>query len=74
MKTTIAFYLGEIREEDKYLQTYKFKDGYAVEEKGVSFNPTEEFIKKQKKRFDDDKTLFRIDIEEPDQKTITITR
>jgi hypothetical protein len=72
MKTTVAFYSGSIRDEHKYLQTYKFSDGYAVEEKGVSF---EDNLKElQRKRFESDPTLLRIDIHEPGMAPETLLR
>lgn len=74
MKTTIAFHIGSIQEHHKNLQTYLFKDGYAVEEKGVSFNDIEAVKKSQFNRFTSDSTLLRIDIVNPGSSTITILK
>lgn len=74
MKTTVAFYSGAVKEDHKYLQTSIFRDGYVVEEKGVSFDESGKFIKSQRARFTDDPALLRIDIMEPGQTPVTILR
>lgn len=63
MYTTVAFYSGDIKESHKDLQTYKFQDGYAVEENGLYINVTSsEVYSKQRERFANDASLLRIDV------------
>jgi hypothetical protein len=63
MYTTVGYYSGEIKEEHKYLQFTKFKDGYVVEEKGLYINVSlDEACRKQHERFAKDPTLLRIDV------------
>lgn len=81
MKTTVAFFYGDVREEHKNLQTYKVtfstlgmyqSHGYAVEEKGLSF--AENFAELQRRRFDEDEGLMRIDIHEPGVNPVILLR
>lgn len=74
MKTTVAFYLGPIQEEHKHLQTYLFKDGYSVEEKGVIFLNIETAARLQSLRFKTEPNLLRIDIHEPGVKTLSLIK
>lgn len=73
MYTTVAYRSGAVKEDDKYLQCTILKDGYIVEEKGVSFN-LPELIKAQNKRFATDPTLLRIDIIHPTEKGTILRR
>lgn len=60
MYTTASYHSGPVKEEDKYLTTYKFKDGYVVEDKGLYLAfPTNDQLKM---RFEADLTLLRLDI------------
>lgn len=74
MYTTIGFFQGVIKDEHKYLQTYPFSDGYAVEEKGLIVSELDDAIKRQRLRFEKDETLVRIDLVPVNGKTITLTR
>ena len=61
MYTTLAFHTGAVKEEHKYLQVHPFKDGYAVEEKGIYFDKYQ-CRKAQLKRFAKDDTLMGVHI------------
>lgn len=74
MYTTLAYYSGDVQDAHKNLQTYKFSDGYAVEEKGLFIGDLSDCIQKQKNRFIDNPLLLRIDISGVDGERKTIMR
>lgn len=73
MWTTVAFHSGAVKEEHKYLQVYPFKDGYAVEEKGLYLDKTV-CMENQRKRFEKEPTLEGVHVHGIGEKPVILKR